>query len=193
MKTKNNDFYRDLDRYKGRAGYCNCTTLAIFFIVLVIILEFFVFSFVRGLRFNPKSPDIKIPTGVGTQLQKSPISESRDSVYISQGQLCLIISKNKKGDYVCSISEEGIEISGKIGYLLPSNSSILLFPTVSSGNLDFSVKRVAVGKVGVPSSLSLGIGALVEKSIKGELQNQVEFQAVELSEGVMKLVIQSVR
>lgn len=193
MKTKSNDFYSELDNYKRRGGYCNCTTLAVFFVVLIVVLEIFVFSFARGVKYNPKSSDVKIPVGLGTELQSTKVTETEEQVYVPQGVLCSIISKYKKSDLSCLISEEGVEIDGKIGYLLPSNANILLFPQVSNGDLEFVVKRVAIGKVGVPGILSAGIGGIISEAVKGELKGKVEFKRVLLSEAVMTLVFARVK
>lgn len=194
MNKRVSDFYKELDQYKKRGGYCNCASLAVFFIIFIIIIEFFVFSFSRNIRFDPKRTSIKMPSGATTQIQSSVAEDGVGRIYVSQGLLCSMLLKEKDSDIACNITEDGIEISGKIGYLLPSNSSATMYPVVSSGKLDFEVRRLAIGKVGVSPSLSMGIGNLLSRVLTKEIESDgpIEFEKAEVSEGLLSLVFRKI-
>lgn len=194
MSNRDNDFYKELDRYKKRGGYCTCSSLAIFFVLFIIFLEFFIFSFLKNIRFDPKQADFRAPSGATTQIHSSVGDSGSGSAYISQGLLCSMIVEQKKNDIICSITEDGIEISGKIGYLLPSNSSVTMYPVITSGKLDFEVKKMAIGKIGVSPSLSMGLGGLLSKALTQKIESgqKIEFESAEVSEGLLTLVFRKI-
>jgi len=194
MSSRDSNFYKELDRYKKKGGSCNCASLTIFFVIFIFLLEFFVFSFLKNIRFDPKQVDIRMPSGAATQVQPSVGADGSGSVYISQGILCSMLVEQKKNDMICSITEDGIEISGKIGYLLPSNSNVTVYPVVSSGKLDFEVKKMAIGKIGVSPSLSMGLGGLLSKILTQKIESgqKVEFEKAEVSEGLLTLIFRKI-
>lgn len=194
MKPKENDFYRDLDLYKRRGGYCGCASIAIFFIAVVVLAEIFVFSFSKNIKFSKTKEDVSLPTGVSTQLNRSDTESGSKQVFISQGVLCGLLTEVGRNGLDCTVSEEGVEIGGKIGYFLPSNSSILLFPAVNSGELGFEVKKTAIGKINVPSFISGSIAKVLAEVVVSRISEGkgVEFESATVSDGLMAVVYRTI-
>lgn len=194
MKTNNEEFYKELDRYKKKPGRCSCLTLSIFFLLVVVAAEICLFTFFRNIKFSNKTTEIGSFGGAIAQLQTNQISDETTQVYLPQGAFCSAFAQAKKDISTCEISEEGIEIGGKISYLLPSNASIVLMPVVDNGDLKFSVEKVAIGKVSVPKSLAVGLGGYATSAVKRGLGMGagVNFESVILNQGLMVVTFQKV-
>lgn len=190
MKKSSEDFYKDLDLYKRKPGRCSCLSLAVFFVVLVAIFEFGLFSFFKNIKFSQSSDKINTPSLEVAELQGQQIAEGISKIYLSQGTLCSQLIKSRSGLQTCQITDEGIEIGGKISYLLPSNSTVLLLPTVEGGDLHFVVVKAQIGKVSMPKVLATGLGNIVEKSVKTSLSisQNVEFTSAISSQGLLTIV-----
>lgn len=190
MKNRRNEFYKDLDLYKDRKISCGCTSIAIFFILLIIVGEFLVFSFFDDIRFNPKIQTTRNPVGEISSLQTIGLSQSEREIVVPQGLLNLAISEALSRDLSTIITQEGIEISGKIGYLLPSNATVKLYPEVVDGDLAFKVVSVKIGHVGVAKSLAFNVSPQVKRALNKKINRPENYhlEAAILSEAVMRLV-----
>jgi len=190
MKNRRNEFYKDLDLYKDRKIGCGCTSIAVFFILLIIVGEFLVFSFFDDIRFNPKTQVMRNPVGEISNLQTISLSRSEREIVVPQGLLNLALSEALSKDLNTIITQEGIEISGKIGYLLPSNATVTLYPEVVDGDLGFRVISVKIGQINVAKAMAFNVSALVKRALnkKIDIPENYRLEAAILSEAVMRLV-----
>ncbi|OPZ23449.1 MAG: hypothetical protein BWZ03_00510 [bacterium ADurb.BinA186] len=190
MKNRRNDFYKELDSYKNRRSGCGCSSLLIFFIGLTIIGEILLFTFFDQIRYNPKVERVELPKGEVSRPQVVKLSQVESEIIVPQGMLNLALQEALSKDLSSQINEEGIEISGKIGYLLPSNATVTLYPEVEGGDLNFKIISVKIGEISVSKALAFNVSALVERALENKIGKMEDYhlEAAVLSEAIMRLI-----
>ena len=118
------DFYYDLDRAKNRSGSCNCFSLAVLFILVLIVIEISVFHFFQNIKVDSHQ---SVATGglseFGGNFTKTDIGGGAFQVIVPQGTLCKAISGDKFSNINCEFSENGLGIDGKLSSFLPANAT----------------------------------------------------------------------
>jgi len=191
-KSSDNSFYRDLDRAKDKGGSCNCVTLAVVFIIILILVEGGIFYFFKGIRVKPAAKQNQTTFGTIGGTSKVDLGNNQSQITITQSGLCEELVKNKfakSGEVACVISPDGVEISGKISLIAPENSSVLLVPKVESDRLKLEVSKFSIGKVSFPKSLGEKMSASATSALLKAFPelDKVTVQEVELQDGVMIL------
>jgi len=183
-------FYAEMEKAKDRPLSCNCLTLSIFFVVILVALEgglFLASSRLRaGLSLKQASSS---SSSLNSNLAKVDLSAGEFQISVPQGILCAEFASEMGGtrDYQCLIDEEGIRIGGRLSSLLPANSEVVLTPTVERGRLKFELTRLMVGRLRVPDWAARPMAGVAERAILAGAPDlaQAEVTGVELREGLM--------
>lgn len=184
------EFYKELDSSKNKKGYCNCLSFAIFFALILILVESVLFLFIGGLRSRPSNPEASVSSGNSAVFSKVDLGGGNFEVVISEGVLCSKMSEQKGfKDLKCLISTEGIEISGKLGSLFPSNSKVVLMPFVEKERLKFEVRQLKIGKISCPKKYANPIAFKLGDLILADLPdlNNASVESVEATEGLITI------
>lgn len=166
-------------------------SLSVFFVILILICEIAVFYFFKNIKVDTMVGRISLPSAETVRIEPFVTSEGEQQIYLSQGVFCLILNESTSSDLNCQINDEGIEIEGKMRYFLPSNTTLVFYPRLENGALEFPLKEVRVGNVQIPSALAFSPGGFLTKVILAKIpaEGEVQFKEVFLSEGLMTLVL----
>lgn len=194
QQGEDQEFYSTLDdsaKVRGKKSSCSCLALGIFFVVILILLELGLYFVARGFRADEKNSNSIVPTGeIEMKGSGIDLGDNRFALSVSQGILCNSLGQVREiKDLNCAITEEGIELSGKISSYLPSNAKVVLIPTQKEGRVEFRVKRLSVGVVRVPSFLAKSIGSSMGLALYSTFPDleKAEVLKVELQEAVMTI------
>jgi len=187
----NSAFYKELDKSREKRSRCGCVTLVVAFVLLLLATETALFLSVKAIKSKPSTGNISGALSTlreGQNVSKLDLEGGAFEAVISQGLLCqkLQDASGFKG-VSCQITEENLELSGKMG-ILPSNTKVMLVPRVEKEKLVFDVTGVYIGKLKIPN-LSGRIGEKTLKAVYAaapDLQN-ANVESVELQEGVMMI------
>lgn len=182
-------FYNELDQSKTKGGRCGCVSLIVLFAILLIGLEAALFLALKAIKAKPiASGNLSSSATLreGQDVSKQNLENGRFQVAVSQGVLCARL-KVEPGlqDVSCSISEQGIEISGKIG-VLPQNTRVVLTPKVEEEKLVIELRSVHIGSFRVPN-LTKGLSGQVTRVILNGAPDldKASIDKVEAGEGVL--------
>ncbi len=183
-------FYAEMEKAKNRPLSCNCLTLSIFFVVILVVLEGGLFIGSRRLRSGLSLEQASnSSSSLNLNLAEIDVGGGEFQVSVPQGTLCAKFANevDKGRNYQCLIDEEGIRIGGRLSSLLPANSEVVLIPVVERGQLEFEVKELLIGRLKVPDWAARHLGGVCKKAILAgapDLKN-AEVTGVELREGLM--------
>lgn len=186
--ARNREFYKDLDEYKQSRTSCSCLGFVLLMVAILAIAEFLLFYIANGVK-QDISEQSTLPT---VNLEVSDFSVLEENgvmrVVVTEGILCSKISGiRNQNKLACTISEEGVSVSGKIATFLPSNSSVNVLPIVKDGRVLYQVQSVRVGKFRVFQFLAPTISGVFEKAIGRQLK-AVSVKEIELDEGIMVII-----
>ena len=186
----NSAFYRELDQSKNKGSRCGCVSLVILFAILLFGIETALFLGARAIKARPSTSEnlsSSVSLQEGQDASKFDLEGGVFQVVVSQGVLCARL-KEKAGlkDVSCSISEEGIEISGKIG-VLPQNTRAVLAGKIEKEKLAIELESLYIGKLKIPSLLTKNLSGQVMKVISNSAPDldKANIQKVETREGVL--------
>lgn len=185
---KPREFYKALDESKQSARSCGCATLVICFLIILIVTEGTVFFVGRKLKSaSPVSELTKPNINVSYNFSKMDSGESFELV-IQEGVLCSKLAGVLKRDNIsCRISSDGIFVSGKVNFAVPSNLTGQFTPEVKDGRLRFNLEKVTVGTLKAPDFLATGLSGALSNAVKsgyGELDS-LSVESVYLQDGIM--------
>jgi len=191
MQQRNSGkFYAEMEKSKDRPLSCNCLTLSIFFVVILVVLEGGLFIGSRRLRSGLSLEQASNSSNsLNLNLAELDTGGGEFQVSVPQGTLCAKFAGEigKGRSYQCLINEEGIRIGGHLRTALPANSEVVLTPKVERGQLKFEVKELLIGRLRVPDWAARNLGGVCKKAILAgapDLKN-AEVTGVELREGLM--------
>ena len=200
MKDKGKEnFYSDLDdsrEQKGKKNSCSFLSLAIFFIIIFLIAEFSLYYIAKGFRSNNQDSNaITASNQLDMRGSGIDLGENRFALSVSQGILCSLIEKYANiNSLACAINPSGIELTGKLSAFLPSNTKVILTPSVRSGKIEFKVKKAAVGFVTVPSFFVNYLSDLLNSALYQTFPDleKAQVDKVELQEAVMTITAKKI-
>jgi hypothetical protein len=192
MTKEGEAFYGELDQDKRKPGSCGCLSLSIIFLIILFLVEFLLFSFGHGLRSSANLPQASL-AGVSSNGDFSVLDSGNGQfeLVIQESVLCgkIVASLGGKNEISCLINSDGVAVSGKTSFFIPSNASSLLVPKISNGNLVFDGKESKIGKLNAPSFVSGAFASIVSKAINGSIPDRknVELTGVTTQEAIMIL------
>ncbi|MDH4358412.1 MAG: hypothetical protein OEV37_00475 [Candidatus Berkelbacteria bacterium] len=184
----NLEFYRELDSSHRKKSFCSCTTLGIFFLVVLIILELSLFLLARGFRSSPNLDQPALAPDLPQQLSTVELEDGYFRLVISEGSLCSSLAQVKGfRNLSCQISDEGLVVAGKFGFVFPSNSRLVLNPRIDKGRLAFDLASFSIGKISLPSGWALGLSMAVEEAIYKNAPDldKAEVEEIEVTDGIV--------
>lgn len=190
-KSPQKDFYKELDLSKQRKGSCNCLSISIIFILIFILVEGMVFYLFEGVRVDPSTSGASVAvSGSSSNISTMDLSDGQIRVVVSQGVLCSkLVSQNSNlfKDISCQITPDGIEITGKLGTLIPSNATAIIVPKVEKEKLNFEMTKLLIGNINAPKFLAKSLGDMITKLVYDQAPelNKASIKTAELQDGVM--------
>jgi hypothetical protein len=187
MPTKQEDFYKDLDRDKKRTREKTLSfwTLSIFFLVIIIVGEIVLFTLGRGIRTQPEGNFSVKGLTEGLNLSSTKEAGDQSETIISQGTLCKQMIDKLNGDISCTISQDGIIIFGKFSPVLPKNSSVYLVPSIQDERIKFDITKVTIGNIGISKLFAAPVSTLITSATNASLPANSRVVRVDLQEAVM--------
>jgi len=177
-------FYKSLDEHKRSRGSCNCWSLALLMLIVVMVAELLLFYIGRGVRMEPE--DVTAGKIDYTEAEFARLEADADiEIIVTEAILCSKISRARaQANLKCRISEDGILISGKIATFLPANASLEVWPVAQSGRLEFQYKAVRIGQFKTAGFFAPTMAGAVNEAVAADLA-PLRVDKVDLSEGIM--------
>ncbi|MCX6810056.1 MAG: hypothetical protein NTZ65_04945 [Candidatus Berkelbacteria bacterium] len=193
-KEEDKEFYRDLDKSKKPKSSCSPLSFIILMVLVLILAEVLLFAFSKSIKNSA------IPQDATTLSQRSdlgfvkiPTVENSDrgfQVVISEGVLCskIALSQNHPAsDYSCKISQDGIEISGKIVSFLPRNTKVTIVPKVQNDQLKLDITKAQIGSITILKFLTSSISGVLNDALLKDVPElkSAKVTRVNMEEGIM--------
>jgi len=186
--AKQDEFYKQMDEYKHSKSNCSCFGLAILMLAVLILGEFILFFIARGVRSDPSGEATVSRLTPNAQFSIVESGTGNVEIVISEGVLCSKLSEIRQQDGLgCTISEEGVVITGKLATFLPANASLSVTPVLKDGKIYYNVNYLKLGNFKVFSFLAPTIAGALSKVINLEIKD-VEITRIDLSEAIMIIV-----
>ena len=186
--AKQDEFYKQMDEYKHSKSNCSCFGLAILMLAVLILGEFILFFIARGVRSDPSGEATVSRLTPNAQFSIVESGTGNVEIVISEGVLCSKLSEIRQQDGLgCTISEEGVVITGKLATFLPANASLSVTPVLKDGKIHYDVNYLKVGNFKVFGFLAPTIAGALSKVINLEIKD-VEITRIDLSEAIMIIV-----
>jgi hypothetical protein len=197
MTKEGEAFYDELDQDKRKPGSCGCLALGIIFLIILLIVEFSIFSFGHSLRSSANLEQAsRINSSVDGDFSVIAGADDKSEIVIQESILCskIVTSIKSKDGVTCLINSDGLTIAGKVNFITPSNASSLLVPRISNGRLVFDSKESKIGKLNVPAFVSGGFGKIVSKVINNSIPDSknIELTGVSTQEAIMILQVKKI-
>lgn len=186
----NLEFYRELDRTHRKKSFCSCSTLGIFFLAVLIILELSLFLLARGFKSSPNLDQPALAPDLPQQLSTVELEDGYFRLVISEGSLCSSLAQVKGfKNLSCQISDEGLVVAGKFGFVFPPNSRLVLNPRIDKGRLAFDLTSFSIGKISLPSGWASGLSVAAEEAIYKSAPDldKAEVEEVEVTDGLVMI------
>lgn len=183
--TNQDEFYKQMDDFKRSKSNCSCWGFFALMLTVLLLAEFVLFFVAREIRVDPSEQATVSHQTEGAQFSALEGENNTVEVVVSEGVLCSKLSATRQGnDLGCTISQEGILITGKIATFLPSNASLLVTPIAKDGKISYDVKYLRVGNFKVSGFLAPTIAGALSEVINSQVAN-VEVTRIELSDAIM--------
>lgn len=187
------DFYNELDKShrKKRNKTMSAWSLTIFFIVLIAITEGVIFYLGSSLRVKP---DEELTRSANIQGELNLVSSheinANSPIYIPEGLLCSQLGLTLKQEIKCSISEDNIQISGKLSGLLPANASAFFAPNNAEDSAKLELKDIKIGKISTFRFLGAPLNSVINKALKASITNEdFRVKRIDLESGLMVVLV----
>ena len=186
MVDKEKDFYEKLDFEKRSNSGMSCFKFALVMFFILLIGEATLFYIGR----NISSETISSGTSPAREADISIVEHDQvGEIIVTESVLCSKIKEIRDletSNISCSIGEDGVVISGKIGSLLPQNGQATIMPEISEGRVTGRLTKLTIGKIPVPLWMAPTIPDALSNAIDTE---GADIKRIDLKDGIMVFVI----
>ena len=194
------EFYKELDKShkdqdkvtkKKKDRTLSAWSLAVFFIVLIALCEGIVFYLGNNLKIKPDTEltsSANVLGGLGLVTQ--PDFSSDSPIYVPEGLLCSKLAVSLGHDVKCSITDEAIQVSGKISGLLPANASAFFVPKIEGDSAKLELKDIKIGNVSTFKFLGSPLNPIINSALKASVATgDFKIKRIDLETAVMVIVV----
>lgn len=188
--SQETEFYKEFDKShkQKKEKTLSAWSLTVFFIILIAIAEGIIFYLGSSLRGN-----IDEGLTVGKKIEDNfnlvaqPTS-GEAPIYIPEGVLCAQVAKSAK-EVKCSITQDFVQLSGKISGLLPQNASAFFVVNNENNKGALKLDEVKIGKISTFKFLGSPLNNVINKAVQASIGSEFRIREIDLEDSLMVLMI----
>lgn len=201
-KNEDDTFYQELDQHRAHNSCCSCSTLAILFVALTILLCFTVgwgwWKITREIQFPNFSSKITNLNELKNKIANSAKSNSDQiQIPLSESELNYLIGGGFSfGNFLfrnpqAKINSDKITIYAELVKPLNAKIKFTSIPVANKGKVEFPVNEFDAGNMKLPGFVLDKFSPMLSGFISGKLEifySKIYVDEVKLEEGKMLII-----